>query len=298
MGNKANNFREYLKQEELLNPPAIVRRAESPTVQMLRDALKYVEQAKDYLLKIVSSISVNEVSSNFAWNMIERFIENDQFNDYLKSKFGNIRPTSKSGSYDYACGMDSCAFFYTKDYVVKFIGGVYADREFAIANAVKGQLSIVPIVDAFEAELQSEGHIQQVVVMKRLKTGFYDIPRSVETAANAISRVIYNLQEVVERNPDLTVEYVRKRLTLAYILHKVGHLDENVANAVNDIMKIIRFVYDKSGMVLGADIRGGRNIGIMRGATNKVMIFDYGRPAKHGRKIQQLSSEDPTAIQV
>ena len=298
MGNKANNFREYLKQEELLNPPAIVRRAESPTVQMLRDALKYVEQAKDYLLKIVSSISVNEVSSNFAWNMIERFIENDQFNDYLKSKFGNIRPTSKSGSYDYACGMDSCAFFYTKDYVVKFIGGVYADREFAIANAVKGQLSIVPIVDAFEAELQSEGHIQQVVVMKRLKTGFYDIPRSVETAANAISRVIYNLQEVVERNPDLTVEYVRKRLTLAYILHKVGHLDENVANAVNDIMKIIRFVYDKSGMVLGADIRGGRNIGIMRGATNKVMIFDYGRPAKHGRKVQQLSSEDPTAIQV
>ena len=49
--------------------------------------------------------------------MIERFIENDQFNDYLKAKFGNIRPTSKSGSYDYACGMDSCAFFYTKDYL-------------------------------------------------------------------------------------------------------------------------------------------------------------------------------------
>ena len=297
MKNKTKNFKEYLKQEELLNPPAIVRRAENPTVQILRDALKYVEQAKDYLLKIVSSVSVNEVSSNFAWNMIERFIENDQFNDYLKAKFGNIRPTSKSGSYDYACGMDSCAFFYTKDYVVKFIGGNYADREFAIANAVKGQLSIVPIVDAFEAELQTEGYIQQVVVMKRLQTGFYDIPQSVTKAANAISGVIYNLQEIVERNPDLTVEYVRKRLTLAYILHKVGHLDENVANAVKDIMKIIRFVYDKSGMVLGADISGGRNIG-MSDRTNKVMIFDYGRPSPHGRKVQQLSSEDPTAIQV
>lgn len=297
MKKKTNNFKEYLQKEELMNPPAIISKAQNPTLQILQDALKYVEQAKNYLLKIVSSVSVNEVSSNFAWDMMDKFVGNDQFNDYLKSKFGNIRPTSKSGGYVYACGMDSCAFFYTRDYVVKFLGGNYADREFAIANAVKGQLNIVPIIDAFEVEVQNEGYIQQVVVMKKLETGFYDIPQSITKAANYISGVIYDLQEVVERNPELSVEYVRKRLTLAYILHKIGHLDENVASAVKDIMRIIRFVYDKSGMVMGADIRGGRNIG-MAGGVNKVMIFDYGRPSPHGRKVGQLSSEDPTAIRI
>jgi hypothetical protein len=53
--------------------------------------------------------------------------------------------------------MDSCAFFYTKDYVVKFIGGVYADKRICNRKCRQGTTKVLfQCVDAFEAELQSE----------------------------------------------------------------------------------------------------------------------------------------------
>lgn len=293
MKNKLS-FMKYL--EELEQSAAIVRPAQNPAMQMLDDALKYIDQAKNYLLKLVSSLSMNEARSGFAEEMIIKFVENDDFSNYLKTKFGNIRPTSSRGAgYHYACGMDSCAFFYTNNHVVKFLGGPHPDREFNIANSVKGQLNLVPILDAFVVELPHEGKEQFVVVMKKLETDFFQFPKYIVKAANSVSDIVHELQNLVERSPNISPEYIRRRLTSGYIIHRLGQMDENVVSAIKDIMRIIRTVYDKSGMVFGADLSAARNIGIERKA-NRIMIYDYGRSDVHPRKQRELEKQEPERL--
>jgi uncharacterized protein YkvS len=157
---KLTTFKDYIKEEILDEPPAIVRRAQSPVAQMLKDALKHIVSAKNYLLQVAQIGNISEVTSGFAWEMIEKIVENDNFKEYLTTNFGNIRPKYSAGEYIYNCGQDSCAFFYTQDYVVKFLGGPKPDLEFKIAQAVKGQLKLVPIVDAVEVEIVDESKIQ------------------------------------------------------------------------------------------------------------------------------------------
>jgi hypothetical protein len=293
---KLTTFKDYIKEEILDEPPAIVRRAQSPVAQMLKDALKHIVSAKNYLLQVAQIGNISEVTSGFAWEMIEKIVENDNFKEYLTTNFGNIRPKYSAGEYIYNCGQDSCAFFYTQDYVVKFLGGPKPDLEFKIAQAVKGQLKLVPIVDAVEVEIVDESKIQYVVIMKKLKTDFFLMPRYIIEAANLVSSIVHDLQNLVERRPETSVEYVRKRLSLAYIIHKTGNLDENLADSVKDLMRIIRLVYDKSGMLFGADLKSGRNIGMS--SSNKIMVFDYGRPDAHPEKQKELEKIEPKTVYI
>ena len=279
-------FKKFI--EEMENAPIVVR-AENPASQMLSDALKYIQSATNYLLQL--SITNESVSSGFVWRL-EQIMENDKFQEYIKSQFGNIHPrTSGLGGYLHSCGQDSCAFYYTNKIIVKFLGGSNPEKEFNIAKSVKGMLKLFPILDAFEIEIY--GYNQYVMVMKELSTKYSGL---IEKASTTLSGWVHHLQDLVEKKPHISTEWVRKRLTLKYILHKSGPVDPDTADAIHDIMRIIRTVYDKSGFVIGADLAHGRNLGTT--PSHKIMIYDYGRATPHAAKISQIPPEEKQTVKI
>lgn len=284
-------FKEWLE----LNPPAIVRsiNQDSGITANLSKLQKWITNSKEYLLKAINIYKLE--ASSLLRNEVENIIlPNPKFQQYIKSKFGDINPiNARFGGYLNSCGQDSCAYFYTNKYIIKFLGGRKSHQEYEIALAIKGELKLVPVIDAFEIEVTSSESVTYVIVMRELRTDVYSVGMAIIEAANIVSGTVHSLQELVERKPDIPVDYIRKRLSVSYMLRDTNKIDPNVKAAVVDLIKVLRLVYDKSGYLFGADWSQGRNIGVrFRGLApdrRKPMPFDFGRPDIHQAKSQELS---------
>jgi hypothetical protein len=49
-------------------------------------------------------------------------------------------------------------------------------------------------------------------------------------------------------------------------------------------------------MLFGADLKSGRNIGMS--SSNKIMVFDYGRPDAHPEKQKELEKIEPKTVYI
>ena len=270
-------FKHWLLSEEFMT--------KSLVLTQLKTGIQNIEKAKDFILNMLDLGQTNE--HYWPWELAQE-VEDDVLNHELFlnriSKYG-IKPLGEPPPYSKSCGKDSCAYFFTKNYVIKFLGGSKPYKEFKIAESVQGRLGVVPIVEAFSLELPEKDSIEYVVVMKKLNDDFFAISESVKYAASLVSSIMYNLQVLVEKKPDIPIDYIRRRLSLAYMIRN-ENVSEEVKMAIKDLVRVIRLVYDKSGYLFGADFEHGRNVGIS--PKGKVMTFDYGRPDLHKKKAEDL----------
>lgn len=275
-------FKQFMAQE----PPAFVRKAENPLLDIIQNTIKAIPAAEKILIELVDSLITESVSTSRLKEEVPYVLESDQFKAWVSSNFGDIKPITSFYGYTVKCGEDSCAYFFTKNYIFKFLGGRSAGKEFTIAQSVQGRLKLVPIVKTVEFEFTGSGDNFMCVVMKKVDEQAAQLNESVRTAASMVSDVMYTLQSKVEENPEIPINYIRKRLTVKYIMKDYvespfnrGVNYESVEKAVTDLMNTIRVVYKKSGYLVGADLASARNVGLTK--SDKVMIFDYGRPDKH-----------------
>jgi hypothetical protein len=256
--------------------------------QSLKVGMSWVDGARDYMLSALNIYNFSETFysvSHLKADVEQNIINNPKFIQHIQ-KYGDIQPR-KNGVYGYAsmCGKDSCAFFYTNKFVIKFLGGRKSHHEYKIAAAIKGKLKLVPIIDAFSLEMLKTEEVQYVVVMREIDTDVYHISSAIKEAANIVSGVMSNLQTLVENKPEIPIEYIRRRLSVAYMIRGSNVKDET-KEAIRDLVRVIRLVYDKSGYLFGADFEQSRNIGINK--KGKPTTFDFGRPDKHQAKYNDL----------
>lgn len=269
-------FKEYFD----TNPPAIIAQAENPLAEELSQLSKAVVLARNYLLNLVETIIKESWQSNRLYaDIVDNVIGSDEYKNYIKQNFGDIKPQETFFGYKKSCGEDSCAIYYTDDYIVKFLGGRGAYREFKIAQAVAGQLSMFPIIDAVEFDHETTGEAYYCVVMKTLITDHNKMSSYIREAADLVGGTVHNLQYEVEKNPNLSIKYIKEKLTVKEMLKGYMDVTPEIKKATKDLVKIIKTVYEKSGYLVGADIQHGRNIGFTE--KGKIMIYDYGRPDEH-----------------
>lgn len=250
-------------------------------ITQLKLGIQYVEKAKNYLLQALQIYNFNEVYDS--GEEAQKIFNSPEFKTRI-SKYG-IEPIHRNFGYSRSCGQDSCAYFFTKKYVVKILGGKKDYQEFNIAKSVAGRLRIVPIVEAFEMDVEDD--VCYLVIMRELQTDFFQLSKSITTAASIIADAMWYLQDLVEKKPNIPVEYIRRKLSFNSIT-RGEQIDEATKVAIKDLLKVIKLVYDKSGYLFGADFNGGRNVGLS--PKGKVMTFDYGRPDIHLAKRKQLDA--------
>ena len=269
-------FKEYFD----ANPTAIVAKADNPLASQLAELGKAVKSAKNYLLNLIENIIKESWQSNQLYaDIVDNVIGTNEYKNYIKQNFGNIKPQETFFGYKKSCGEDSCAIYYTNDYIVKFLGGRGAYREFNISQAVAGQLNLFPIIDAVEFNHEITGEVYYCVVMKTLITDYSKMASYVREAADLVGGTVHNLQYEVEKNPNLSINYIRQNLTVKKMLEDYRDVTPEIESTTKDLVKIIKTVYEKSGYLVGADIQQGKNIGFTK--KGKIMIYDYGRPDEH-----------------
>lgn len=275
-------FKQFMAQE----PSALVRKAENPLLDIIQNTIKAIPEAEKILIALVDSLITESISTSRLLEQVPHVLESDQFKSWTSSNFGDVKPIYGPFGYLVKCGEDSCAYFFTKNYIFKFLGGKSAGKEYTIAQSVQGRLKLVPIVKTVEFEFTGSGDNFMCVVMKKVNEQAAQLNQSVKIAASMVADVMYTLQTTVESEPEISINYIRKRLTVRYIMKDYvespfnkGVNYESVEKAVTDLMNTIRVVYKKSGYLVGADLANARNVGLTK--SDKVMIFDYGRPDKH-----------------
>lgn len=241
-------------------------------------------KAEQYLLNVLSS-NLLEGAYHLQREVKDIFLSNRKFLDWVKNKF-NAQPIKQGGWLVVDCGTDSCACFFTNNIVVKFLGGKSDHKEFAIAKAIKGKLKIAPVLDTLEINFNDTSYY--VVVMKKLDTDFYHLSSNVKYASHIVAYNLHNLQVLVEKNPKVPIEYIRRRLTLKYML-KNEERNQELIDAMKDLVRMIRVIHKTSGYLVGADFEG-RNIGLSD--TGRVQSFDFGRADKHELMHNQIPKTD------
>lgn len=276
-------FKEYFD----TNPPALIAKAENPLAEQLSQLSKAVVYAKNYLLNLFENIIKESWQSNQLYaDIVDNVIGSDEYKNYIKQNFRDIKPQETFFGYKKSCGEDSCAIYYTNDYIVKFLGGRGAYKEFKISQAVAGQLNLFPIIDAVEFDSEATGKAYYCVVMKTLITDAYKIKSHIREAADLVGGSVESLQYEVEKNPNLSIKYIKRKLTVKEILKEYRDVTPEIESATKDLIKIIKTVYEKSGYLVGADIQHARNIGLTE--KGKIMIYDYGRPDEHPLKRKEI----------
>ena len=293
MSKKPDTFKYFIEQEELKISAPIVRQL-SDAKHMLDHALTYIDLAKNYLLKLCSSSIFKESGDDFAMYVVYKIIENEEFIRFVDENYG-IRPLFTTAGYDYKCGTESCAFFYTNNTVLKFLDGAKAELEFKIANAIKGELSMFPVKDAVEIEIYEDDETVFMVVMETLDE-VTDSSTKVTLAANYLARYVNKLQEMIESKPWISTDNIKKRLSMYNITSEFGHLDDETKHYVQDLIKVIRLVYDRTGIIFGADLMMGKNVGMSKSAR-KIMVYDYGRATAH-RPVDAESDKKPVNLPI
>lgn len=192
----------------------------------------------------------------------------------MMEKFG-CKPKLMVGGWGYqnSCGQDGCAYFFSNRVVVKFS---YDAREMEIAERVAGLLRRVPIMDAFEIEIQEKGSVLYAIVMRELETGSR-MDENYTEAYSIFAAVLDRLMDLVYKKPDIPVEYIRKRLSLAYMTRE-GGVSRKTRAYLEDLIRAVRAVYIRSGYLLGADWES-HNLGMTR--SGKVQPYDFGRSYDH-----------------
>jgi hypothetical protein len=277
------NFKEWLDEKYEINPPAIVQQAEHPASRELKELQKAIDQTIKIIDNILNIFSFNETASYWISKEVEDYvIPNKDFQEYLANNF-KASLNSNGIGYPKSCGEDGCAYFCSNKIVIKFSRD---HKEFDIANRVKGNLKLLPILDAVEWEIEETESVVYSITMKELITDVFQISKSMRAAGNLVAGTCYQLQTLVNRKPYISTEYVRKRLSVAYMLKDSMIADESVKDAIRDFVRVLRLIYDKSGMLVGADWENGRNYGLS--PKKKVMPFDLGRPDIHTAAKEQL----------
>lgn len=282
-------FKQFMTQQ----PPAFLKKAENPFLDTIQNTIKAIPEAEKILIQIVDELITESVSTMRLKYEVPHVLESDQFKSWVSSNFGNIKPMYGSSGYIVKCGEDSCAYFFTKNYIFKFLGGKSAGKEYTIAQSIQGKLKIVPIVKTAEFEFTGSNDNFLCIVMKKVDEQAAQLNKAVREAASLVSENMYVLQHKVEKNPETPIEYIRKRLTVKYMMkHYSGSITYDlVEKAVTDLMNTIKIVYKKSGYLIGADLQNARNVGLTK--SDKIMIFDYGRPDKH--PLMAATTEKPAS---
>ena len=292
-------FKEFFDDSTRISPSvgqAIVSKAENPALEIIQGTLAALPKAENILLKMYNDlIKESYFSRQLVIDVIENVLETDTFKNYVKTNFGDIKPENGDWGYKHSCGDDSCAFFFTGGYVFKFLGGKKSHQEYEISKSVLGS-KLFPIKDVVEFDTSS-GDAFYCVVMKKLDTENRDFPSVVRKAASLVANSLYVLQSKVEDNPNTPVQSIKNRLTPRYIMRDYsGDNEELVQEAVIALLRIIRRIYKNSGYLVGADIEGGRNIGLTK--KNRIMIYDLGRPDRHELAYRNVAKKPDKILDI
>ena len=119
------------------------------------------------------------------------------------------------------------------------------------------------------------------ILMREVKTEW--IASHIIAAGNIVSGTLDYLQNVVSEHPDVDPSYITKRLSVSYMMrdyskHERGH-HESLITAVRDLIKVTRTIYDRTGMLVGADWGNNRNVG--ETPKGRPSPYDFGRSNYH-----------------
>lgn len=240
-----------------------------------------IHKSSDFLLKLTKLYALNEASYHVSYDAESYLIPSVEFQQYLGG-FGT-QILRNGPTYNKSCGKDGCAYFCSGRKVIKFSADA---NEFRIANAVKGNLKIVPIVDAVEWDIEAEESVLYSILMNELSTDFYTVTASIHEAANIVSGVANQLQVLVSKKPEISMEYIRKRLSVGYMIREMSSVRPEVVDAIRDLVRVLRLIYDKSGVLVGSDWENGRNYGVTK--KMRVQPFDFGRGDLHKKAADQI----------
>lgn len=249
------------------------------SLQSLKTAVDQTRRMFDTLLRM---FVLNEAARHVSMTAEHYVLPSKEFQAYFKP-YGQLKQQGRW--YVKSCGQDGCAYFTDTDNVVKFSSDY---KEFKIANAVKGNVKILPILDAVEWEIEDHDEFLCSVVMKKVNTDA--VSYAVREAADTVAATCHRLQILVSKKPHTPEEYVRRRLSLAYMLRHTERKTPEVVAALKDFVRVLRLIYEKSGIIVGADWENGRNFGMSR--KMRVQPFDFGRGDRH------VSREEPPATPI
>lgn len=266
-------FKDYMGQQSV---PAIVKPSEqSQILQELRSLKQGVAQAFAFIRRMLGGLftegSARHVKAEVDYYIIGSF----EFTRYMEENH-KARPKSmiRGSGFQHSCGEDGCAYFFTNQIVVKFSND---SKEMKIAESVAGLLKRVPIISAFEIEVEETESVTYAVVMRELDTSMQDIESGYHDAFLIFTGVIDRLMELIKNRPEIPVEYIRKRLSMAY-MSREEYIDPETVPYLEDLVRAVRAVYIRSGFLLGADW-SDRNLGAT--SRGRLQPFDFGRSYMH-----------------
>ena len=265
---------EGFKQFVAQNPP-IVRSVEHDLIRELKMLKTAVNDAVKFIEKMLGELQL-EAARHVKADVDDYVMPSPQFLQYMLENF-KAKPIRSSGlynTYKTACGEDGCAYFMTNKIVVKFSEDA---KEMNIAERVAGILSRIPIIAAFEVEIVQKESIIYAIVMRELSS-LKDLRYGYYEAARLFTNALDTLTDVIYKKPETSVDYIRRRLSIGYIIRSEGTIHPDTRSYLEDLVRAIRAVYARSGYLLGTDW-SPRNLGAT--SKDRLQPFDFGRATEH-----------------
>lgn len=247
---------------------------------------KAIPKVKQFMFKILN-IFKNESTVSLSLDVEHYILPSKEFIAYMQQYNTSVIKT-KFGLNTKLCGQFGCAYFLANELVIKFSDDA---QEFKIANAVKGNLELLPIIDAIEWEV--EDWVMYSILMNKVDTN------NISEAINAASEIIANecniLLDMIQ-SQDVSVEYIQARLSPNFIIqsNKDIGLDKETKKAIKDFAKILQLIYNKSGMIVGSDW-ASHNFGIHK---KKIQPFDFGLAKPHDAKVDAIRKPEVKNIRL
>lgn len=244
--------------------PAIVRKASNPIQQKLLKILNWTIDGIKELLDLRFNEAFSDRKNEFEDLL---FTSNCEYVcEFLKKYIPGYNGEKPSQS---KCGTEGCAYF-IKDFVMK---ATFGKRESFIANVMKGQFDIVPVIDV-DKDPQTGVNL---ILMKKLRTvgerdkelnGAGVVIREYFDEWNVAGWKSYNIEYY------LSLETFQKNKIRNYAKYK---------NTCDQLFEIINKIYKSTGYILGSDVSPD-NLGYT--PNNKVQILDLGYPQRPGEELK------------